>query len=488
MRIRMQCCAGLVALALPAAGHAITVEEIFDRMQATEVAGLQGVDSVLLDTETMGMSQVEYYEKTSKVDVNGRTMYILRNVPPYEMAERHTGGNALSDASPDELRRAAQDIESVGPEMERGMQEEMQKSGLPGGLGGMLMNPPPDQPWLSANPNDMTQMYGTMLRGAAVGKEEQARRDASAVDSASERALIADRTRLVGQATIDGRPAFHLLAANINHRQVEDGVELTIRDLNMFVDAERYVPLALRMEGTMREGGETREITIERHDRDYRRVPGCGQLYRPFKTVMRMAGVMNAEQEAQMREAQAQLAELDKQIAAMPPGQRDMLMRQMGPQMEMMRNMAAGGGIEIVSNVQDMQCNVPVPNPVTLAQRTLGGGMPGMAVSSDSAYQVDPPAVSSGHVESGQGSASLQSARQACLQEKIAAAEAAQKKKRGFGKLLNAAGRVASRFGNQDVAQATSDVYTAGATADDLAGAARDLGLTEDEIAACDHP
>ena len=52
---------------------------------------------------------------------------------------------------------------------------------------------------------------------------------------------------------------------------------------------------------------------------------------------------------------------------------------------------------------------------------------------------------------------------------------------------MSAAGRVASRFGNQDVAQVTSDIHSTGATADDLAGAARDLGLTEDEIAACQN-
>lgn len=482
MRIYCFMPVGLMALLLPVVAKAATVEQIFDRMTQQEAAALQDVDSVLLDTETMGMSRVEYYEKTSKIDVNGREMYILRQVPPSEMAERHSAGNAMAEASPGELRHAAEVIESQGPEMERGMREEIEKSGLPGGLSEMLMTPPPDQPWLSANPNDMTQMYGTMLRGAAQGKEEQARRDAGAVDAAHERAKIAAQTRLVGQTTIDGRPALHLLAEDVNHRQVDDGVEITIRDVNMFVDAERYVPLSLRMDGTMREGGETREITIERHDQDYRQVPGCGRLYRPFKTVTRMAGVMDAEQEAQMREAQAQMAEMDKQLAEMPPGQRDMIMRQMGPQMEMMRNMAAGGGIEIASNIRDMKCNVPVPSPMALARSPVGGGMLGMPGSSGAAYPVQAPSGAARAPDE------LEAARQACLQEKIAAAKAAQKKKSGFGKLMSAAARTASRFGNQDVAQIAGDVHAASATADDLAGAARDLGLTEDEIAKCDNP
>jgi hypothetical protein len=74
------------------------------------------------------------------------------------------------------------------------------------------------------------------------------------------------------------------------------------------------------------------------------------------------------------------------------------------------------------------------------------------------------------------------------LQEKMAAAQAAQKKKRGFGKLLSAVTRTAVDAGNYDIAQKTSDIYSASATADDLASAARDLGLTEDEVAACQNP
>jgi peptidoglycan hydrolase-like protein with peptidoglycan-binding domain len=84
--------------------------------------------------------------------------------------------------------------------------------------------------------------------------------------------------------------------------------------------------------------------------------------------------------------------------------------------------------------------------------------------------------------------AELQAAQQACLQEKIAAADAANKKKRGFGRLFSAVSRTASQTGNNDLAKTTSDVYNVGATADDLSSAAKDLGITEDEIAECQNP
>ena len=88
--------------------------------------------------------------------------------------------------------------------------------------------------------------------------------------------------------------------------------------------------------------------------------------------------------------------------------------------------------------------------------------------------------------------AALQAAQRACLQEKVAAAQEANKKKRGFGSLMRAATRTASRFVGSDAAQAISrtsrDIYDANATAADLSSAAKDLGLTDDEIEQCRNP
>jgi len=87
-----------------------------------------------------------------------------------------------------------------------------------------------------------------------------------------------------------------------------------------------------------------------------------------------------------------------------------------------------------------------------------------------------------------QDPAALQAAQQQCLQEKMAAAQAAQKKKRGFGRLMSAVTRTATQSGDYAVAQTANDIYSANATAEDLSAAAKDLGLTEDEVAACQNP
>jgi len=84
--------------------------------------------------------------------------------------------------------------------------------------------------------------------------------------------------------------------------------------------------------------------------------------------------------------------------------------------------------------------------------------------------------------------AALQAAQNACLQEKAAASQAAQKTKRGLSRLFKAVTRTASREGNYELARTADDIYYAGATADDLSAAAKDLGLTEDDVAACRNP
>lgn len=88
--------------------------------------------------------------------------------------------------------------------------------------------------------------------------------------------------------------------------------------------------------------------------------------------------------------------------------------------------------------------------------------------------------------------AALQAAREACLQEKVLAAQQANKKKKGFGSLMRAVTNTASRYGGGDLArevsQTSRDVYNANATADDWERAADDMGLTTDDIEACQNP
>tara|TARA_R110002096_G_scaffold46676_6_gene124801 strand:- start:13580 stop:14158 length:579 start_codon:yes stop_codon:yes gene_type:complete len=88
--------------------------------------------------------------------------------------------------------------------------------------------------------------------------------------------------------------------------------------------------------------------------------------------------------------------------------------------------------------------------------------------------------------------AALQAARDACLQERILAAQQAKKKKKGFGSLIRAVANTATRFGGNDLAREVSetsrDIYDVNATAGDWERAAKDMGLTTADIEACQNP
>lgn len=88
--------------------------------------------------------------------------------------------------------------------------------------------------------------------------------------------------------------------------------------------------------------------------------------------------------------------------------------------------------------------------------------------------------------------AALEAAQKACLEDKVAAAQASNKKKRGFGSLVKAVANTATRFGGNDLAREVSktsrEVYDVNATAQDWDRAAKDLGVTTEDIEACQNP
>ena len=162
---------------------------------------------------------------------------------------------------------------------------------------------------------------------------------------------LAEQAQLVGTEQVDGRDAFHLVARDIN--RVEDiGMDgtFTMNGIDIWVDTDKYVPLRMVMNGVMNTDGNDRPITMDILQQDYRDVPGSN-MYESYRQVMRMNGEMSDEMKAQMEQARAGLEEFEKQMASMPESQREMMMNMMGDQVEMMRKLAAGDGLEIITEV-----------------------------------------------------------------------------------------------------------------------------------------
>ncbi|MCB1687065.1 MAG: peptidoglycan-binding protein [Halioglobus sp.] len=91
-----------------------------------------------------------------------------------------------------------------------------------------------------------------------------------------------------------------------------------------------------------------------------------------------------------------------------------------------------------------------------------------------------------------QAQADLKARQEACLQEKVEAAQQASKTQSGLGKLFSAVTRSTSQYGSVEsvakINDTASQIYSAGATMGDLKGAAADLGISDSDIDACRNP
>jgi len=165
---------------------------------------------------------------------------------------------------------------------------------------------------------------------------------------------FAATARLVGKENVDGRKAFHIRADDLKRTQVSDDGEFTINSISVWIDAEEYVTLKMQMDGIAKSGNETRQIRIEKLDEDYRKVADSN-MYESFRQVMRIGGILSAKDQKEMQKAQKEFAKLEEQMKQMPAAQRNMIMKQMGPQMEMMKQMASGGGFEVVTEIHSIR-------------------------------------------------------------------------------------------------------------------------------------
>jgi len=209
-----------------------------------------------------------------------------------------------------------------------------------------------EKPWL--NPFRLFGAGGLMFEEAtkaAVNAQTTLENRGNKVkaEALQARTLAAQGT-VAGDETFDGKSA-----VRVNLPTPPGGdPSFNPQNASLLIDKEKFVILQHRIEGIAIVDGEPQEVFIETVNSDFRDVPGS-KLYEPYKRVMRMGGMLTDEQMAQMEEARKQLEEFDKQMAEMPASQRQMMENMLGSQMDMVRQMANGGGIfeytEIVEEI-----------------------------------------------------------------------------------------------------------------------------------------
>ena len=339
-------CSFVVVIAFSGFHQACLAEDAQSILQTAtdmQIARWEGVHTYVVEQTVIGTSSTTYFQRTLVQDAAGNEQ---TGFLPVKGGDANTGScDGPRTLTSEQLEVYADATEMVGEGSAREIENGLEEAGLPRGLLGASTA----SPYASFDPRVMMGTNATFLRAAANSQEvlaeekKQDRQDAA--DNVDHVARFMRAAKLVGTESLEGRDAFHLLADDVENLQQVDGQEYSMEQIEIWIDTKEYVPLKMLVKGTMTSGDESRQMTIENRQTDYRTVPDSN-MYESYHQVMKISGMMNAAEQAQMQEAQTQMEEFEQQMKSMPASQRDMMEKMMGPQMDMMRKMASGGGFE----------------------------------------------------------------------------------------------------------------------------------------------
>ncbi len=530
-----------LALMNAATAESQSAEPILNKMFELESRRAQGVSDYAMDVTMMGHESTLFYERVSIPVAGRKPIETFRLVSFEEIQARQQSGQGMSpeawQAYSDAMRQTGS---AVNQETNRGMNE----AGLPPGMLDALGAGSEAEPWASPNPSTMMGSLAGFADAAGEASSKQRAGTRREDSTAETMAQFRKRAKVVSK----GKGFVHLRAEGLDLVEEVDGQKLKVESVSLWLDAKQYVPLKMRMDGVVTSEGQSQPMFIERLDEDYRTVPGS-KLYMPYRNVMRMGGILGPQQQKEMEDARKQLDELERELASMPSDQRAMVEQMAGSQIAMLEKMVESGEMTVVTTVRAVRVNtglagafgnkpatqtkpastsVPSAPPsnadfvVQSIQRDLialgydpgstDGQLSPQTVMAISKFQAEnglevtgeatpqlagilaakrdaASGASASTAASSAGSGSLEDAQKVCLQEKI---EAAKKKKRAFGRLMQAAGNTASRYGgakvSSEVEKASREAYKADATAKDVEEAARALGISQEDVEACRNP
>ena len=215
-------------------------------------------------------------------------------------------------------------------------------------------------PWM--DPFALMFAGGAMIYDAGEGLREAEESLASSADQAQAAQDVEDAVlsqfQESGVEEVAGRSTIRYTAdsPNLPVQEVDDQ-QFAWNRASVWIDPMDTVLVKHRYEGTATADGQSREFFIEVVNSDFRNPPGCGEMYEPYRRVQRMGGILDDAQMAEIEEAKRQLEEFDRQMAALPADQRRMAERMMGSQMDAVRNLAEGGVIEHVQEIEEILCD-----------------------------------------------------------------------------------------------------------------------------------
>jgi hypothetical protein len=172
---------------------------------------------------------------------------------------------------------------------------------------------------------------------------------------------LIEHARYAGREQVGGS-SVHVLAID-DLSQVSLGQQSTPGDMDfvaktgrVYVDTEMMIPRRMEFSGDATTPTGVHEVTVSIDLQDIRNVEG---LLIPYHTAMQISGL----QAMIDPEMQAQLREMEQQLAALPADQRQMMERMLGAQLDQLRQMASGGGdaMSVEVTVSEVRVNAGPP-------------------------------------------------------------------------------------------------------------------------------
>ncbi|MFK8052932.1 MAG: hypothetical protein AB8F65_08135 [Woeseiaceae bacterium] len=300
MRLSIKGCATALCL-LAGSAHAGSAEAVLQSMIDKQVARWEGIALYSMTQEVMGQSVTNYFQRFQLKLDDGRVIPSFHPVPSTAFLCSKVASEPMTS---DEINAYLR--------------------GLGGGDG------------VSADTAANTNAGSMMMMNDLMQKAE-----------------------LIGEASIDGNAVWHVQGDNLNYTEGNAEGSFTIEEFSMWIDQSRLVPLQLHMNGRADTPGEERVMDMKIQMSDYRPVPGT-QMLESFSQAVSVGGALSADEMADVAEAQKQLAELDKQMASMPPAQRKMMEGMMGDQIKVFRELAESGAVKIDMTVSSIVANQDV--------------------------------------------------------------------------------------------------------------------------------
>lgn len=194
--------------------------------------------------------------------------------------------------------------------------------------------------------------------------------EAWAQAQAATRAATNRIAKLAGNEIVGGHETRHIVVEGIAMKEtMEDGSEVTINRMDVWLDPVYYVRRKIRMEGIIRKGRESKDFFMERENQDYRRVDDT-YLYEPYKEVMKVGGILSSKEQRELAKAQKELESAKQQLAQMPASQRAMMESMFASQMAQLDSLVSDGAATIEVITTDIDIN---PGFAHSSIVTLGG-------------------------------------------------------------------------------------------------------------------